>query len=135
MVARLGPGSPAPRGPAEVEQLLRMVPRVAFAPELQAVLPAPLGPGPVTPRAVEEGADPAWLARLVDALRALEQRAHEHGDGGLRFLAVTLRHFLAEQRIDPAEHPLVVALFIRTAARRGDLPDHPGDVARVLDAW
>ncbi|MCX4244247.1 hypothetical protein [Paraliomyxa miuraensis] len=135
MVARLGPGSPAPRNPDEVELLLRMVPKLAYFPELHALLPAPLPPGPLSPRAVAEGAEPQWLLRVVDALWALEQRASDHDDGGLRFLAVTLRHFLQEQRIDPAEHPLVVALFVRTAARRGELPDHPAHVARVLDGW
>lgn len=136
MVARLlGPGSPAPRNPTEVEQLLRVVPRLAFVPELHALLPAPLGPEPVSPQAVAAGADPAWLRRVVQALQALEQRAAEQDDGGLRFLAVTLRHFLDEQRIEPAHHPLVAALFVRTAARRGELADHPNDVARVLDGW
>jgi hypothetical protein len=138
VVGLLGPGSPAPRNPEEVEALLRAVPRLAFAPELEALLPAPLGPGPLSPQAVTEGlatADPAWLSRMVAALSALEERALVHADGGLRFLAVTLRHFLDEQRIDPAEHPLVVALFVRTAARRGQWPDHPGQVARVLDGW
>lgn len=112
-----------------------MVPRVAYFPELHALLPAPLGPGPVSPQAVQAGADPRWLSRVVQALRALEQRALDHDDGGLRFLAVTLRHFLDEQRIEPASHPLVAALFVRTAAQRGDLPDRPRDVARVLDGW
>lgn len=135
MVARLGPGSPAPRNPAEVEQLLRTVPQLAYVPELDALVPAPLRSLPVCPQAVTEGADPAWLSRLADALLAIEQRAREHDDGGLRFLAVTLRHFLEEQQIGPAEHPLVVALFIRTAARRGELPDHPAHIARVLDGW
>jgi hypothetical protein len=132
---RIGPGSLAPRNPAEVEALLRVVPRVAFFPELGAVLPAPLGEQELSPEAVRVAADEAWLDRVIDALRALERRAVEHDDGGLRFLAVTLRCFLTEQRIDPAEHPLVVALFLRTVARRGALRDHPSDVARALDAW
>ncbi|MEM9455816.1 MAG: hypothetical protein AAGF11_16670 [Myxococcota bacterium] len=134
MVGRIGPGSPAPRDPTEVEALLRVVPRIAFFPEIDAVLPAPLGQAALSAQVVA-ASDPAWLDRLVEALVALEQRAHEHDDGGLRFLAVTLRCFLTEQRIDPAEHPLVVALFLRTAARRGELADHPNDVARALNAW
>lgn len=133
-LARIGPGSHAPRGPADVEALLRVVPRIAFFPEIDVLLPAPLGEAALAP-AVVTAVDPAWLARLVDALVVLEQRASAHDDGGLRFLAVTLRCFLTEQRIDPAEHPLVVALFLRTAARRGELSDHPNDVARALNAW
>lgn len=153
MVTRLGPGSPAPASPAEVEALLRMVPVVAFFPELEAVMPAPLGPGPLTPHNVASSAHAAWLARVVEALRSLEARAQAQSDGGLRFLAVTLRHFLrndddsasddgraSEQRVPPAEHPLVVALFARTNAQRHARPDHPNpdhpnEVARVLDGW
>ncbi len=134
MVGRIGPGSPAPRNPTEIEALLRVVPRIAFFPEIDVMLPAPLGQAALSPQVVA-ASDPAWLDRLVEALVALEKRAHEHDDGGLRFLAVTLRCFLTEQRIDPAEHPLVVALFLRTAARRGELADHPNDVARALNAW
>jgi len=135
VVARLGPGSPDPREPAEVEALLRMVPVVAFFSELEALVPAPLGAGPLTPQALAEGVDAAWLARVMAALRALEARALAQADGGLRFLAVTLRHFLEVERIPPAEHPLVVALFARTDARRRAEPDHPNEVARVLDGW
>lgn len=154
MVARLGPGSPAPANPGEVEALLRMVPAVAFFPELDALVPAPLGPEPLTPQAIARGVtelDPAWLPRVVDALRSLEARAQATTDGGLRFLAVTLRHFLHDDHerprepvpaepVPPAEHPLVVALFARTEARRRARPDHPNpdhpnEVARVLDRW
>ena len=135
MVGGIGPGSAAPRNPAEVEALLRVVPRIAFFPELDALLPAPLGDAAVTPERVAEAADEAWMGRVVEALVALEGRAQAHDDGGLRFLAVTLRHFLTEQQISPAEHPLVVALFLRTAARRDGLPDHPNDIARTLNAW
>ena len=131
----IGPGSPAPRNPAEVEALLRVVPRIAFFPEVDAVLPAPLGDAEPSPAAVARGADEAWLGRLVEAWCVLEDRADRHDDGGLRFLAVTLRHFLTEQRVEPADHPLVVALFLRTAARRGDLNDHPNDIGRALNAW
>jgi len=134
VVGGIGPGSPAPRNPQEVEALLRVVPRIAFFPELDALLPAPLPEGPVSAEAIAS-TDPSWLDRMVEALHALEQRAQTHDDGGLRFLAVTLRHFLTEQRIPPAEHPLVVALFLRTAARRDGLPDHPNDIGRALNAW
>ena len=135
MVARLGPGSPKPRGPAEVEALLRMVPVVAFMTELEALVPAPLGAVPLTPAALTEAADAAWLARVVEALGALQVRAAAQADEGLRFLAGTLRHFLEIERIPAAEHPLVVALFARTDARRHGRPDHPNEVARVLDGW
>jgi hypothetical protein len=138
VVARLGPGSPAPASPAEVEALLRLVPVIAFQPELEALVPAPLDAGPLTPHAVLAHADAEWLARVVEALRSLEARALAQDDGGLRFLAVTLGHFLGEghhQRLPPAEHPLVVALFARTDARRRGAPDHPSEVARLLDGW
>jgi hypothetical protein len=145
VVARLGPGSPEPRNPAEVEALLRMVPVVAFMTELEALVPAPLGAAPLTPaaltEALTEAADAAdaalsaWLARVVEALGALQVRAEAEANGGLRFLAGTLRHFLEVERIPAAEHPLVVALFARTDARRRGAPDHPNEVARVLDGW
>lgn len=134
VVVRMGPGSPAPRDPGEVDALLRVVPRIAFLPEIDATLPAPLGDATLS-REVVAAADEAWLERVVEALWALERRASDDDDGALRFLAVTLRHFLTEQRIGPGEHPLVVALFLRTAARRGELTDHPNDVARALDDW
>jgi hypothetical protein len=181
VVARLGPGSPEPGNPAEVEALLRMVPVVAFMSELDALVPAPLGSAPLTPAALTEAlaeateateatetteaaeateaadatpaahsadatpavhavhaahaADAAWLRRVVEALQALQARAEAQADGGLRFLAGTLRHFLEVERIPAAEHPLVVALFARTDARRRGAPDHPSEVARVLDGW
>lgn len=135
MVERLGPGSPAPRTPAEVESLLHLVPSIAFMPEVEVLLPAPLGDGPLTAQALADTADAAWLRRLADGLHGLEQRAAADGDGGLRFLAVTLRHFIVEQRIPAGEHPLVVALYLRTVARRGELRDEPAAVARALDDW
>jgi hypothetical protein len=187
VVARLGPGSPEPGNPAEVEALLRMVPVVAFMSELDALVPAPLGSAPLTPAALTKAlaeateatettetteataateaadatpaahsadatpatppahaadavhaahaADAAWLRRVVEALQALQARAEAQADGGLRFLAGTLRHFLEVERIPAAEHPLVVALFARTDARRRGAPDHPSEVARVLDGW
>jgi hypothetical protein len=134
VVARLGPGSPAPRNPAEVEALLRLVPAVAFFPEIDALAPAPLAPGPLTQQALAD-VDAAWLAAMSEALAALEARAEATADGGLRFLAVTLRHFLDAERVAPAEHPLVVALFVRAHARREGRPDHPNEVARALDGW
>lgn len=133
----IGPGSPAPRNPQEVEALLRIVPRVAFISEIEALLPAPLpaADAPLDAAAVTAAADPAWLARMIDALHALQRRAQASDDGGLRFLVVTLRHFLTEQRIAPGEHPLVVSLFLRTLARRDQRPDHPSEIARALNAW
>ncbi|MCH9684254.1 MAG: hypothetical protein K0V04_22665 [Deltaproteobacteria bacterium] len=131
----LGPGSPAPRGPHDVEALLRTVPEVSYAPELSSLLPAPLGSEPLSADAVSQAVTPQWLQRLIVALEDLERRAREQDDGGLRFVAVTLRHFVTEQKIAPVQHPLVVALFVRTAARRDGTADVPAAVARVLDQW
>ena len=134
MVDALGPGSTAPRDPSEVEHLLRRVPEVAFLPPLTELLPAPLR-GELSPEAVAAGADRAWLRRLIAALARVEAHAQRTDDGGLRFLAVTLRHFLTKEAIPPAEHPLVVALFVRTAARRDGGADHPATVVAAMNDW
>ncbi len=135
MVDPLGPGSSSPSEPSQVEALLQCVPEIAYAPELSALLPAPLGTSPLSANSVALAVDDDWRTRLVGALNTLQARAELQSDGGLRFLAITLRHFVTEEQIPMAEHPLVVALFARTAAQRDHTPDRPPDIARVLDRW
>jgi hypothetical protein len=133
----LYPGSPMPGDPDEVDALLRCVPDVAFAVELEPCLFSPEALGAATPFAppaqIARLAGPEYVAGLRVALEAIRERAHEAADGGLEFLAVTLGHFL--DRMPPDEHPLVVALWCRSWARRRGRDDVPGAVAEAMDLY
>jgi hypothetical protein len=129
-------GSRAPTKPEEVETLLRQVPGMAFVPELAACRfdRAALGPGP-SHEELAHLADAAYLARVLDALDAVEQRAKREQNGGLEFLAHTLRHFLTVQKLSPVEHPLVVGLYLRSHAHKAEQPDTTHAIALAMDDW
>jgi hypothetical protein len=132
----LHPGSRAPTAPEEVEALLRQVPGMAFVPEVERCLP---DTGALAERPSVEDltrlADPDYLARVLEALAALQRRADAEENGGLGFLAHTLRHFLSVQRLPPGEHPLVVGLYLRAHARRDGRPDDVRSIALAMDHW
>lgn len=137
MVSRslpLQPGSSEPANHAEVEALLRRVPELAFEPELQGCVPVRDPDVSVTPNEVDVRADETYLAALERGLQELQARAEGERNGGVLFLARTLRHFLRGP-IRPCEHPLVVALFVRGDARSGRHPDTPAAIASVMDGW
>jgi hypothetical protein len=120
---KLGPGSPLPRNAQEMDLLLRRVPEVALFPEFRHLRfsntdSAPAGSKHHAAR-VAKLADAAYLERVREALSALERRAAEESNGGLTFVASSLRHFVTSL---PAErHPLVVALYFSSLA--GDRPE------------
>jgi hypothetical protein len=126
-----------PADEAEVDVLLRRVPDVAFAPEVEGCLfPASALAGAdlySAPALVAKLADASYLARLGDALDALRQRAQREKNGGLEFLATTLRHFVDRTPAD--RHPLVVALWCRSLARRRGQDDVPAAIAAAMDAY
>jgi hypothetical protein len=126
-----------PADEGEVDALLRRVPEVAFAPELQGCLfPAEALAGAdlySAPALVAKLADAGFVARLGAALDVLRERAHGEKSGGLEFLATTLRHFL--DRTPPDQHPLVVALWCRSLARRRGQDDVPASIAVAMDAY
>lgn len=132
----LHPGSRAPENPEEVETLLRQVPGMPFAPELEACMfePSSLGPGPSHDE-LERLADDAHLRRVLEGLDALAQRAGREDSGGLAFLANTLRHFLTVQKLPPLEHPLVVGLYLRAHARKAGRPESARAIALAMDDW
>lgn len=136
---RLGlhPGSPMPGDPDEVDDLLRRVPEVAFAPELAGCLFAAevLAGGSVFsgPEQIARLADAAYVLRLRAGLDALRERAKREKNGGLEFLAHTLGHFLDRMSLD--EHPLVVALWCRSWARRRGRDEVPAAIAVAMDAY
>jgi hypothetical protein len=131
----LSPGSPAPASAAERDRLLRRVPEVALVPELRALrFPADRVLGGPTANHVgrlAELADGAYLARLRSALAGVEKRADDERNGGLRFLATSLGHFVAA--LPPERHPLIVALYFASAF---DEPErHFDEVAELMDAY
>jgi hypothetical protein len=137
--ARVGlhPGSPMPGDSDEVDLLLRRVPEVAFEPELEGCLfggDALAGTTLfVEPDQLARLTDASYVARLRAALGVLGERAGRENDGGLEFLARTLGHFLDRMPCD--EHPLVVALWCRSWARRRGRDEVPAAIAVAMDDY
>jgi hypothetical protein len=132
----LHPGSRMPRDGDEVDVLLRLVPEIAFEPELaECVLPAAAlaGASPLDPAHLARLADDAYLARMRGGLARLIARAERETNGGLQFLASTLEHF-ADQ-LSPDDHPLVVALWCRSWARKRGRDDAPAAIAVAMDDY
>ncbi|HEX4337435.1 MAG TPA: hypothetical protein VH062_16085 [Polyangiaceae bacterium] len=133
MTGAIGPGSAAPATPEERDALLRRVPELTLVPELAGLrFPAERvlgGVGADHTARITELADPAWLARLRDALARLAVRANDERDGGLGFLAASLGHFVTA--LPPARHPLVVALYF--ASPFTSPAEHLDAIARAMD--
>ncbi len=133
----LHPGSRMPADSDEVDALLRLVPDVAFAPEMEGCLfPGDALAGTslfVAPAQLARLADAAYLLRLRAGLDAVGQRAKQEDNGGLEFLARTLGHFL--DRLPPDEHPLVVAMWCRSWARRRGRDEVPAAIAAAMDHY
>jgi hypothetical protein len=131
------PGSPMPADSDEVDALLRLVPDVAFLPELERCLFASeilAGMSPfAAPEQIAELADTTYVAKLRAGLDAARARAGREKNGGLEFLATTLSHFL--DRMTPGEHPLVVALWCRSWARRRGRDEVPEAIAVAMDEY
>lgn len=131
------PGSPPPRDDEDVEVVLRAVPELAFFPELAACVPeVPAGAWPPGRPEFARLDEPALRARVLAGLDALAQRAVRERSGGLAFLVRTLTYFLVgDAALPAAEHPLLVALFLRGAARACEGVDAPPEIARAMDRW
>lgn len=132
----LRPGSPPPEHDADLDSLLRAVPELAFFPELGACVPdVPAGRAP-DPTELARLDGPDLRARVLTALESLGERAQREDNGGLAALVRILTFFLAGDRAVPAaDHPLLVALYLRGAARaRGDGDSWP-EIARAMDRW
>jgi hypothetical protein len=133
----LQPGSPMPGDSHEVDALLRRVPEVAFAPELEGCLFAANALAGTSvfaePEQIARLADAAFVARLRAGLESIGERAKREENGGLAFLARTLVHFLDRMPVD--EHPLVVALWCRSWARRRGRDEVPGAIAVAMDDY
>jgi hypothetical protein len=131
------PGSPMPANADEVDGLLRLVPELAFVPELEGCLFAAKSLAGMSPFAPPEEiaklTDVAYLAGVRAALEAMRVRGHAESNGGLEFLATTLAHFL--HRMTPGEHPLIVALWCRSWARRRGKDDVPEAIAVAMDEY
>lgn len=136
MHPRLVPGSPPPQGPDDVDLVLRAVPDLACWPELDAcVLAVPPGAA-ASPADLTRRVDAAAVARVLTGLEALAVRAERERSGGLAFLVRTLTHFLVgDAAVPAADHPLLVALYLRGAARAAGGPETPREIARAMDEW
>jgi hypothetical protein len=121
----------------EVDALLRRVPDVAFAPELEACLfGADALAGTMLfaePEQIARLIDDAYVTRLRGGLDALGERAKREKNGGLEFLARTLGHFLDRMPFD--QHPLIVALWCRSWARRRGRDEVPAAIAVAMDHY
>lgn len=138
MHPRLMPGSPPPQDQEDVEAVLRAVPDLACWPELDACVPdLPAGPDAApTPAELTRLVDAAALARVLTGLESLAARAESERSGGLAFLVRTLTHFLVgEAALPAAEHPLLVALYLRGVARAHGRREAPPEIARAMDGW
>lgn len=136
MHPRLAPGSPPPQDPDEVDAVLRAVPDLSCWPELDACVPDVPRDTPPTPAELTRLVDVAAVARVLAGLEALAARAEREQSGGLAFLVRTLTYFLVGDTAVPAvEHPLLVALYLRGAARARGRPESPPEIARAMDEW
>ncbi|WAS96957.1 hypothetical protein [Nannocystis punicea] len=134
----LHPGSPPPADDEDVEFLLRAVPELAFFPELADCVGTGGYDGPWPPgREAFAGRDLADLRdRALRGLEALADRAERERSGGLAFIVRTLTYFLVGPAALPAvEHPLLVALLLRGAARTHEGADTALEIARAMDRW
>jgi len=133
----LHPGSRMPADSDEVDALLRRVPDVAFAPELEGCLfPADALAGTYlfsSPDQIGRLATPQYVAGVREALGKVTARAGLEENAGLEFLAKTLDHFL--DGMPPDEHPLIVALWCRSWARRRGRDEVPAAVAAAMDEY
>lgn len=133
----LAPGSPLPRDSREMDLLLRRVPEVALLPEFRSLRFSGHAQASAKPKEhaarVAKLADAAFLERLRESLVALEKRASEENNGGLRFVASCLRHFVASV---PAErHPLVVALYFLSLGGDDRAAEGPETLAIQMDDY
>ncbi len=132
----LHPGSRSPVSPPEVEKMLKAVPGIVFLPELEPCL---LSPGRLadepSPEELIRVCDAAWLSDLVARLADVERRADQTANGGLKFLAHTLSHFLTVQKIGAGEHPLVVGIYLRSHARKAGASDDVRSIVEQMDGW
>jgi len=130
-------GSPMPADSVEVDLLLRRVPDVAFVPELEGQLFTNEALGAVSPflapAQIARLATADYVAGLRAALDVLRARAHAEKNGGLEFLATTLAHFL--DQMSPDHHPLIVALWCRSWARRRGRDEVPHAIAIAMDEY
>jgi hypothetical protein len=135
--SELAPGSPLPQNAREMDLLLRRVPEVALLPEFRSLRFSEPAHPPASPKGhaarVAKLADAAFLERLRESLVALEERASKENNGGLRFVASSLRHFVASL---PAErHPLVVALYFLSLAGGDRAAESPEILAIQMDDY
>jgi hypothetical protein len=130
------PGSPPPEHDVDVDSLLRAVPELAFFPELGPCVPdVPAGRDP-DPAGLARLDGPDLRARVLTGLVALAERAEREQSGGLAALVRILTFFLAGERAVPAaDHPLLVALYLRGAARASGGDDSWAEIARAMDRW
>lgn len=134
----LHPGSPPPADDEDVEVVLRAVPELVFFPELRPCVPTDPVTGPWPPsREAFAGRDLEPLrAAALRGLEALADRAERERSGGTAFLVRTLTYFLVGPAALPAvEHPLLVALLLRGAARAHEGADTALEIARAMDRW
>ena len=138
MHPRLMPSSPPPQDPDDVEAVLRAVPDLACWPELDRCVPDLPAGRDVAPSPAEltRLVDGAALARVLTGLGSLAARAESERNAGLAFLVRTLTHFLVgDAALPAAEHPLLVALYLRGVARACGRRESPPEIARALDQW
>jgi hypothetical protein len=134
----LHPGSAPPRDDQDVEFILRAVPELAFFPELAGCVPDISLPDEWPPSRQRLGdlELDGWRDQVLRGLEALAARAERERSGGLAFLVRTLTYFLAGPAALPAhEHPLMVALLLRAAARGREGLDTPLGLAQAMDRW
>ncbi len=132
----LQPGSPEPSNPADVERVLAGVPELVFLPAFEPCIPArPPEPTPDDHAQLDTLADDTYRQRVSKTLLQVEREAQARDNGGLEFLARTMRHFLDQRPVPASQHPLLVGLYLRGEARAGRLEDAPSVVAAAMDRW
>ncbi len=130
----LEPGSREPSDPAEVDHLLSFVPELSFLDAFADCVPA-LPPSPPTHAEVDAYFEGESLATVVAALRSVGGEAERTDNGGIAFLVRTMLHFIEAQPVPASQHPLLVALYLRGAARASGTAETSRAIANAMDRW
>ncbi len=131
----LRPGSPEPGTPEAVDALLTAVPELAFFPVFDACVPELVEPDADHHGAVDRVFSSGGDAHVVATLVQLAEQADRTSNGGLAFLVRAMLLFVQEQPVPPSQHPLFVALYLRSLARFRGRAETPAAVAAAMDHW
>ena len=121
-------GPPSASGgiaPSDLKRLLRELPALACAPEMEGFdfdegeLREATADGLAAPEVIGRLAGPAFHARLLVRLNEIKFRAWQNKNDALYFQADSARYYIEGARGPAWDNPLVVACYYKSLAERG----------------